>query len=105
MTILDKAKDIIWGDREKTYGSPARNLQVVADFWENFLHARGHWNSDSHGLTPEDVCLMMGLLKIARLTNSPGHEDSLVDLCGYTALIERVKDADLTQAQGDRPSA
>jgi len=90
MTILDTAKDVIYGDREKTYGDPGKNLRVVADFWENYLSARGYWNNDASGLTAEDVCHMMSLLKIARLANTPNHTDSLVDLCGYAALVERV---------------
>ena len=90
MTVLKQAHDVIYGEREQTYGDPGKNLRVVANFWENYLAARGHWDRDSEGLTSEDVCHMMSLLKIARLTNTPSHHDSLVDLCGYTALVERI---------------
>jgi Domain of unknown function (DUF6378) len=34
----------------------------------------------------------MILLKVARLANDPTHRDSLVDICGYAATIERCKD-------------
>jgi hypothetical protein len=40
-------------------------------------------------LTPQDVSVMMILLKAARLANDPSHRDSVVDICGYAALIER----------------
>jgi hypothetical protein len=52
------------------------------------------WNDDGcDGLFAEDVALMMVLMKVARLCNTPDHRDSLVDICGYTALIERVQHA------------
>ena len=92
-SILQEAHEIIYADREKTYGSPAKNLQVIADLWEAYLRGKGMWNDDSNGLFAEDVALMMVLMKVARLCNTPDHRDSLVDICGYTALIERVQHA------------
>lgn len=83
---VDQAVAIIYGDREKTYGSPDKNLKVIAGYWTVHLNA-------SYGknlcLTVDDVCVMMMLLKQARLANSPKHEDSLVDLIGYAALKDR----------------
>lgn len=32
-TIADKAKEIVYGDRERTYGHPGKNLKVIADLW------------------------------------------------------------------------
>lgn len=93
-SILQEAHEIIYADREKTYGSPAKNLQVIADLWESYLRGKGMWNDDGcDGLFAEDVALMMVLMKVARLCNTPDHRDSLVDICGYTALIERVQHA------------
>jgi hypothetical protein len=100
MSVLDTANTIIYGDREQTYGHPARNLLIVADFWKVWLSAKHGVEVD---LTAEDVCHMMSLLKIARLSNTPGHTDSLVDLCGYTALVERINDRQ-QEAQGAGPS-
>jgi hypothetical protein len=81
-SILDEAKEIIYGDREKTYGSPAKNLNMIAELWGAY-----------HGVlfTAEDVCNMMILLKVARLANDPRHRDSQIDLCGYAALMERIQ--------------
>jgi hypothetical protein len=89
-TILQDAHEIIYGDREQTYGDPGKNLRTIASFWENYLDARGLWNRDSPGLSPKDVAYMMSLLKIARLANDPEHRDSQVDACGYMGLAERV---------------
>ena len=86
MNVLNKASEVIYGEREQTYGDPGKNLRVIAEFWNTYLEAIGR------RLTAEDVCHMMTLLKVARLTNTPGHTDSLVDICGFTALAERIKE-------------
>jgi hypothetical protein len=39
----------------------------------------------------------MALVKIGRLTNSPSHEDSWTDLCGYAALGGEIATADLAE--------
>ena len=87
-SILDEAKDIIYGDREKTYGAPAKNLVAIAGYWANHLNTRfGVY----HDITGADVCIMMTLLKAARLGNDVTHRDSLVDAAGYLALLERIQ--------------
>lgn len=88
--ILEAANKIIYGDRENTYGDPGKNLRNIANLWEMYLHGTGALKDDCAGISAEDVALMMVLLKIARLMNSPSHKDSLIDICGYAALIERV---------------
>lgn len=103
-SILDSANEVIYGDREKTYGDPGKNLRVIAEFWETYLQARGFWGADRNQLTAEDVCHMMNLLKTARLANTPGHIDSLVDICGYTALVERIN-ANFNTQEGADPKA
>jgi hypothetical protein len=80
-----EAQAIIYGNREQTYGNPAKNLQVIADMWTAYLSDTGQ------KISVNDVCVMMILLKAARLANSPEHHDSQVDICGYAALMERVQ--------------
>jgi hypothetical protein len=82
-TIADKARDIVYGDREKTYGHPSKNLKVVADLWSAYLSTQ---------VNAQDVCNLMILFKVARLRNDPEHEDSKVDIIGYTLLMERLKE-------------
>lgn len=74
--VLAEAIDLINGDREKHYGTPAENFQAIADMWSAYL---------GHAVSASDVCNMMALLKIARLRNGP-HRDSAVDGAGYLAL-------------------
>ncbi len=90
MDILEEAKQIIYGDREKTYGHPARNLEVIANFWSIYLESK--FGGCKIELDAQDVATMMVLLKTARLINQPDHRDSLVDSVGYLALIERIKE-------------
>lgn len=84
MSILKEANTIIYGDREKTYGHPAKNLKTISVMWASYLSAKRTEN-----LTPKDVAAMMMLVKVARFANDPDHRDNLVDICGYAALIER----------------
>ena len=87
VSILTKAQEIIYGNREQAYGHPSKNLNLIANYWTAHLNSKYGLNIN---LTAEDVCGMMILLKQARLANSPEHIDSLVDLAGYAALQERI---------------
>lgn len=83
--IEQEARAIIYGDREKTYGHPAKNLEHIARLWS------AHTKTT---ITAADVCKMMVMLKLARLTNNPGHRDSLIDAIGYIMLEERLHEND-----------
>jgi len=83
-TILKEAHAIIYGDREKTYGHPAKNLKAIATMWDVYIN-----NKQTPEITAKDVAAMMMLVKVARFANDPSHRDNLVDICGYAALIER----------------
>ena len=85
-SVLDEAKEIIYGDRERTYGKPSKNLDCIAAMWRAYLNSRGMM---CNSISANDVACMMALLKIARLANTPGHRDSLVDGAAYLALVER----------------
>lgn len=89
--ILQDADTIINGDREQTYGDASKNLRNIAAYWSIHLNATYGQNLS---LTPADVCGMMILLKQARLANTPQHRDSLVDICGYAALLDKVNQQD-----------
>jgi len=85
--VLEEAQNIIYGDREKTYGHPAKNLKTIANMWNAYMN-----NMDDAGtykVTAKDVAAMMMLVKVARFANDPSHRDNLIDVCGYAALIER----------------
>jgi hypothetical protein len=87
--VLQEAQRIIYGDREKTYGSPSKNLQVIADMWTAYLNGATDNLLGGRSFEAKDVAIMMILLKTARLANDINHRDSIVDICGYAALMER----------------
>ena len=89
-SVLQEAKALIYGDREKTYGHPAKNLKAIASMWNAYLKSVG-----DRKLTAQDVCVMMTLLKCARLANNTQHRDSIVDGAAYLALIERIVEGEL----------
>lgn len=91
-SILEDAHEVIYGDREQTYGDPGKNLRVIAAYWNTYLVSRGL--NLLGGLDFSDVANMMALLKIARLGNTPLHRDSMVDACGYLALADRIVNGD-----------
>ena len=84
-SIEQEAREIIYGDREKTYGHPAKNIEQIAELWSAYTRTT---------ITADQVCDMMILLKLARLKNNPTHRDSLVGMIGYTLLKERIHEHD-----------
>ena len=84
-SILDSAKAIVTGERERQYGKPEDNFRMIGNLWEIYLKARC---LDSYGgldILPEDVAMMMSLLKIARIASGNYKADSFIDLAGYAA--------------------
>jgi hypothetical protein len=71
------AIDIINGDRNESYGDAAGSFYRIANVWS---HLTGY------SITPEQVAIMMAGLKLCRLSVSPNHRDSWVDLAGYAGL-------------------
>lgn len=84
--LLDEARSIVQGDRERTHGRPDRNLLAIAAIWTALLREQLR---DGHQVTPQLVCLMMAGLKLARASNRPSHREHALDVVGYMALAER----------------
>ena len=90
-TVLDKAEDIVYGDREKTYGAPDKNLKTIAKMWTAYLESRLNMRSLPVPIVAADVCWMMNLLKASRASHDHTYEDNVVDAIGYLANVERCK--------------
>jgi hypothetical protein len=88
-SVLDEAKDIIGNRGNSDYGSAERCMGNIAEQWNLYL-------SQTHGskavINEDDVCKMMVLLKIARDSHKP-KRDNLVDIIGYTALSQEIRDS------------
>lgn len=83
--ILDAAKACVCGQREEDYGKPEDNFRIIADYWMTYLRGRCIGLSTDVCINPEDVAMMMALLKIARVQTGSGTADCFVDLAGYAA--------------------
>lgn len=81
--ILADAKVCVCGERTEDYGSPEDSFGVIAKFWNIYLAGRN--GGKSPDITAMDVSMMMGLLKVARISTGTGTRDSFVDLAGYAA--------------------
>ena len=91
MNILEEAAALIYGDRNRDYGTPLDNHSTTAALWNAYIAAlvrRGKPELDA-----EDVCWMNILQKISReATTGTGKRDTVVDICGYSGNIEMVRD-------------
>lgn len=83
MNALERASELIHGDRNKDYGTPLDDFGRTAKIWSAILGVE---------VTAEQVALCMVGVKISRLCNSPGHMDSVVDGAGYFGTYEMVRD-------------
>jgi len=82
--LLMKLIRTITKDRQDVYGNPEDNFDLIGALWN--LYLTGRKDNTTLYLTPEDVAVMMALMKIARITTGERKIDNFVDLCGYSAL-------------------
>ena len=75
--VLLETADLLEGGRAKDYGSPLKSHKRIAAIWSAQLGIT---------VTPRKVAMMMAGLKLARLAESPDHDDSWRDALGYLAL-------------------
>ena len=76
--ILQEAERMINGPRAKDYGDAYLNHERNAKMWRVLL---------GHDVTVEQVYMCMIAVKLSRLIETPTHEDSAIDICGYGALL------------------
>ena len=79
--ILDEARKQVTGQRERDYGKPESNFDLIARLWSVYINK---------ALSGHDVAMMMALLKIARIRNGGGSGDSYTDLAGYAACAGEI---------------
>ena len=75
--ILNRAKVLISGERAIDYGDAYVNHKRIAELWTTIL---------GKNITVEQVYACMIAVKLSRLIETPDHEDSWIDICGYAAL-------------------
>lgn len=79
--VLERANELVNGDRQDVYGDPHANHQRIADLWNAYLSG-----STNDKITPADVVAMMMLVKVSRLMNTSDHFDTWVDIAGYAQV-------------------
>ena len=75
--ILDTAKEYVTKDRAADHGDMEDNFLTIAAYWNTHLGI--------HSIGPQDVAVMMTLLKLARIRQNGKHIDNWMDACGYMA--------------------
>ena len=78
--ILKHAADVL-AERSETYGAPDQAMAAIAARWSLTL---------GHPVTPAEVVLCMIDLKLTRLARDPRHQDSILDIAGYAAVLHEV---------------
>ena len=78
----------ITSERQPTYGHPSLNFARQALVWTGLLA-----NKLLKPITVQEVAIMMAGVKLARLMESPDHEDSIIDVGGYMSCLEQVTKA------------
>jgi hypothetical protein len=68
-------------ERSNQYGDVIPSMAAIATRWSVTL---------GREVTPAQVVLCLLDLKLARLAHDPSHEDSVVDVCGYAALLRQL---------------
>jgi hypothetical protein len=79
-SISEEARSLVFGDRNEAYGHPVEDFTKTAGFWTVYKGV---------AFTPEDVAMMMVLVKASRQMFRP-KRDNTVDGCGYLECLERI---------------
>jgi hypothetical protein len=79
--ILDTAKELTHGDRNKNYGDPLTNHTRIAGLWSVWLQTE---------ITPAQAAMCLALVKVARLIETPDHADSPIDLAAYASIYGEI---------------
>ncbi len=77
--LLSQASALVDGDREEEHGDFQANAEMIAAYWNTHLQIIDF-------IKPEDIPVMMTLLKLARSHQKPERTDNYRDAAGYIAL-------------------
>jgi len=93
--LFDEAVQLVQ-ERGVVYGHPIYNMQRIAKGFSAYM---------DYPLMPHDIPMFNIIQKISRLNSSPGHHDSIVDICAYVAIyklcIDAEKDGEFDWKDGD----
>jgi hypothetical protein len=75
--VAEQAVALFTGDRNADYGDATDNFEDIGNLWAVVF---------GHPVSAEQVAICSALIKVARLNNTPTHDDSWVDATAYLAL-------------------
>lgn len=75
--VCEKAAILLGGDRAEQNGDMWETHNRIARFWTAYLERH---------VTPQDVALMMVLMKLARSRGGAHNPDDYIDAAGYAAI-------------------
>lgn len=75
--ILNKAAELVGGERGLDHGNMYTQFDDTAALWSTYL---------GHKVTAEQVAVCMVLLKISRTKNGAKRADHYLDMAGYSAI-------------------
>jgi hypothetical protein len=78
--MLKHAASVV-AERRNIYGDPTVSMATVARRWSITL---------GRTITPAEVVLCLIDLKLTRLAHDPRHQDSILDIAGYAAILHEV---------------
>ena len=79
-TLAERAENTIKA-KAATYGNPVSNMAEISRRWSITLQRM---------VTPDQVVRCLIDLKQARLSHTPDHTDSIVDIIGYSIILDMV---------------
>jgi len=83
-SLLQDAERLINGDRNLQYGAPIDDFSLTAKMWEAYLRRTMETrNTTVPSLDPHDVAVLLILVKISRLAQTPEKRDHWLDIAGY----------------------
>ena len=95
------AQNLVYGDRNKSYGSPRYDYMRTSSVWSGLLI---HKLKPGEVITPQEAIIMMTALKLCRQMTK--HKpDNIVDAHGYLECLEWVQleiDSILSKAKTKR---
>lgn len=81
-SVLNEASELVNGDRQKQYGDPIKNWEETADIASAIT---------GRSLSPQTCIMVLIAAKLAR-ARFKYKRDTLVDICGYIEILNRVEE-------------
>lgn len=93
-TVLEEANALVYGDRQGDYGHPRDNYLAIAGLFNAYIEALPEDRAQRGLLTAADAAMLMLLMKVGRFATGSLKRDTVVDICGYGAVVARILELD-----------